>query len=290
MAFSGHLVGHHPQGRRHVFCAVKGPFRASSADNAGQFKGHRFIAPGFEHRLHHLFIFLGRKGTGGVDHFTADGQQFVHRLHELFLTLGAGSHPPRGPLGRGIGIFAKHALAAAGRVHLNFIKNAGKSGQQFFGKSRGQHAVDHAHALGVFRQYFGTGRHQFVGDNHALAGKLTGQLRRFAAGRRAQIQHRIPGLRGKGLRRDHGRRLLHIIKAGVIGDVFSRSDVGGNGITRRAPRHSLTGKGHQALKSRLVYFQRIAANALMGRRVKSLGKTFPFVLHQPFHFIAKSIG
>ncbi|KFN12128.1 hypothetical protein DJ90_2106 [Paenibacillus macerans] len=158
-----------------------------------------------------LFVFAAVKRAGRISEPPA-GSEHRHRvLQNIPLPRRALLHRLRGPFGHGLRVLAEHAFARAGGVQHDPVEGQREARGQLPGCGLRHHGVPDAKPLHIFRQNAGALRMDFVADEQALSGHYGGDLRRFAAGSRGQIQYRFARLGIEQLHGRHRRRLLNIV-------------------------------------------------------------------------------
>ena len=209
MPFPGHPVGENP----HAICqAQPSRFKSLIAFHGNQPHLRALLKqPG-----HDLLILPHVKGAGGI-HQHAAGLQKIRRLqNQLFLNLAVILRPPLLPGADHGRILPEHALAGTGGVHQHLVEKFRHPFGQFFRILADHIDVGEACQLQVFQKRPGSGAADIVGRQKALSLKLRPQLRGLSSGRRAQIQHPVPGFHRKAAGRGHGAGFLQIVQAGII--------------------------------------------------------------------------
>ena len=95
------------------------------------------------------FVFKGIKGACAVGQSAAGAQHLRSAVQNLSLTGGAAGGRIGVPFGTCFRMAAEHALARAGRVHQNLIKEAGPARRQSVWIGAGYNRVFNAHTLDI---------------------------------------------------------------------------------------------------------------------------------------------
>ena len=207
---------------------------------AGQCEGHggqlRMLAqqPG-----EHALILGVVEGAGGVDQRAAGGEHGHGGFEDVELALRAARGRALAPFIDGLRLAAEHALAGAGRVHEDAVKERGEARGKLLRQRAGNGGVGHAHALHIAREDLRAGGNRLVAHEQPAPGHQRGDLRALAAGRGTQVEHALAGLRVK--RRDGGKRagLLQVEQPRLVQRREAGARVPAHEVRAPGPRHAL---------------------------------------------------
>ena len=205
------------------------------------------------------------------------------------LRLPPGAHEDRflRPVGHCRLFFSEHALAGAGRVDENFIEPARKACLQPLRMLVQDQRVCDAQPLDVRRENFCALGVDLIADQKPAPAHLSCQLRGFSAGRRAQVQNPLPGLRVQQRRGRHRTCLLQIVKPCLVIGRLSGSCLRVIVKAARLPRHGAQRKAGQI--GRRLRFQRIQAQRNRAGTREAVEKGTVLLCQQGFHALCKSL-
>ena len=206
------------------------------------------------------FVLLRRKGAGGVDDAPARSAQ----LHGLAQQGALTRRHARVALGtdakRQAAITPQRALAGTGRVDQDAIERAGGGGI-VAAVAPGGGAIDDAEPVQIALQRGQTLRREVIGQQRAAVAEREPDLRGLAAGRRAQVQHALPGPQVQ--QRDGQLRdfLLRVRQAGAVPPALPGLEAG-----RQAKGAALGGGGKRRTDSGVVRSNVSSSGQASGRR------------------------
>ena len=206
--------------------------------DAGQIEGVRLeIGMRAQKFPHGALVFQPVERARGIHQLSAGAHHARRVVQNRRLPRGAARGRVRVPLGRGFRVAAEHALAGAGRVHQNAVEKRGQDARQCFRRRGGHERVGNAQPLEVSEQDARAGKLDLVGKQEAPAVQPRRDLPAFAAGRGAQVEHALAGLR---VERRHGRHrgcVLQIKRARGMGDSRARLRVRRQIAPKHLPRN-----------------------------------------------------
>ena len=190
--------------------------------------------------------------AGGIDHRAAGTEHFCGLFQNLHLAVGTAVGRIRIPFALRFRLAAEHVFAGAGCVYQNAVKKSGKTRRKRVRQRADDDGIAHAHALHVAGENLRAVWYRFVADEQTLPRHQRGDLRAFAAGRGAEVEHPLAGLRIKRGDGGQGAGFLHIKQAALVQGGQAGPRVSLDEVRAFRPRHrraqSVDGAGGRAVR------------------------------------------
>lgn len=199
----------------------------------------------------HALVFRVVKGAGGVDHHAAGTEHLRGFTEDIHLAVGTIRRGIGVPFVTRFGLAAEHALSRAGRIDQYAVKERRKARRKRIGQCADDNGVAHTHALHISGKNLSAAGNRFVADQQPLSAHQRGNLRAFAAGSGAQIQHALARLGVKHGDSGQRARLLHIKQTAFMERGKSGACIAFDEICALCPRNRRTkpldGAGRRAV-------------------------------------------